>query len=61
MHPEVPEAYLDGTAYFQSDGSGNFTLVPEPSNLLLLFAGLGLLTYTSRFTHATPTQCGKTG
>lgn len=53
----LPAAYLNGTAYFQSDGSGNFTSVPEPSNLLLLLAGLGLLTYTRRFTRAPPAQC----
>lgn len=55
--PGGAEAYLNGTAYFQSDGSGNFTSVPEPSNLLLLLAGLGLLSYTSRFTRALPAQC----
>jgi hypothetical protein len=45
-HP--PYADLNGTAYFQSDGTGNFTAVPEPSILLMLPAGMGLLLYARR-------------
>ena len=31
-----PRAYLNGTWYFQSDGSGNFSSVPEPTALFLV-------------------------
>jgi hypothetical protein len=36
----IHEATLNGTWWFQTDGSGNFASVPEPSTLALL--GLGL-------------------
>jgi hypothetical protein len=42
----VPLATLDGTWWFQTDGTGDFSSVPEPSSFLLFFCGqaaLGIL------------------
>ncbi|MFG0251971.1 MAG: PEP-CTERM sorting domain-containing protein [Phycisphaerales bacterium JB038] len=44
IDPDQPYAELDGTWWFQTDGSGNF--VPAPSTLALL--GLGALTLRRR-------------
>jgi len=38
----LPYAYLNGTAYFQNDGSASF-VVPEPTGLLSFAASLALL------------------
>ncbi len=45
----TPYAYLNVTSYFQTDGSGNFTSVPEPSALVLLLGGVSMLAFKKRF------------
>ena len=41
IDPLLPYAEMDCTWWFQSDGTGDFSSVPEPTSLMLL--GLGLL------------------
>jgi len=50
----LPYANLNGTWYFQSDGSGNFTPVPEPSSFIFLAGALGLATVSSRSMNKRP-------
>lgn len=44
--PQSPIANLDGTWWFQTNGTGDFSVVPEPSSFLLFLCGqaaLGIL------------------
>ena len=53
----LPYAYLNGTAYFQSDGSGNFTSVPEPSTWEMLGVGTIALVGIRRSNHNKNRTC----